>query len=156
ADAKKQKVYGDAWDNIAKGRQGLKSYYRGLSLLETGSAFNSDLFGIARTVVRLAAENGKPNAERLPEYTDARRASLELGLYSPAPIYDDFEKAKLADSLGFMRDELGAENATVKKVLGGKPPEARAAELIGGTKLKDVDFRKQLVAGGSKAIDEST
>jgi hypothetical protein len=34
----------------------------------------------------MAAENEKPNGERLPEYTDARRASLELGLYSPAPI----------------------------------------------------------------------
>lgn len=155
-DIKKQKEYGDAWENIAKGRQGLQSYYRQVSLLENGAAFNSDLFGLARTVIRLVGESDKPNAERLPEYTDARRASLELSLYSPAPIYDDFEKIKFADSLAFMRDELGADNATVKKVLGAKSPEARAAELIDGTKLKDVAYRKQLVAGGSKAIAEST
>jgi hypothetical protein len=156
ADQKKQKEYGDAWDNVAKGRQGLKSYYRQLSLLENGAAFNSDLFGIARTLVRLAGESAKPNAERLPDYTDARRASLELNLYSPAPIYDDFEKVKLADSLAFLRDELGADNTAVKKVLGDKSPEARASELIDGTKLKDVAYRKQLAAGGSKAISEST
>jgi hypothetical protein len=114
------------------------------------------LFGIARTLVRLAEENAKPNAERLPEFTDARRASLELGLYSPAPIYDEFEKLKLADSLGFMIELLGADHALVKQIMNGKTPEARAAELIDGTKLKDVDYRKQLAAGGKQAIDSST
>ncbi|MEK6321413.1 MAG: S46 family peptidase [Acidobacteriota bacterium] len=155
-DLKKQKDYGDAWGNIAKGRQGLQSYYRQVSLLENGAAFNSDLFGLARKVIRLVGESAKPNAERIPEYTDARRASLELSLYSPAPIFDDLEKAKLADSLAFMRDELGVDNAIVKKVLGAKSPELRAAELIDGTRLKDVAYRKQLAAGGSKAIAEST
>jgi Peptidase S46 len=156
ADPKKQKEYGDAWDNIAKGRAGLKSYYRQVSLVGNGAAFNSELFGVARALVRLAAESAKPNAERLPEYTDARRASLELSLYSPAPIFDDFEKVKLADSLAFMRDELGVDDPMVKGVLGGKPPDVRAAELIEGTKLKDVAYRKQLGTGGVKAIEEST
>ena len=156
ADARKQKDYGDAWDNIAKGRGGLKAYYKELSLLENGSAFSSDLYAIARTLVRLAAESAKPNAERLPEYTDARRASLELNLYSPAPIYSDFEKVRLAESLAFMRDELGAGNPNVKKALGDKSPEARAAELLDGTKLSDVAYRKQLASGGVKAIEEST
>ncbi|HTF37671.1 MAG TPA: S46 family peptidase, partial [Blastocatellia bacterium] len=127
ADPKNQKEYGDAWDNIAKGRAGLKSYYRQVSLIGNGAAFNSELFGVARALVRLAAESAKPNAERLPEFTDARRASLELSLYSPAPIYDDFEKVKLADSLALLRDELGADDPIVKSVLGGKPPDVRAA-----------------------------
>ncbi|HXG91533.1 MAG TPA: S46 family peptidase [Blastocatellia bacterium] len=156
ADPRKQKEYGDAWDNIARGRKAFVSYFRELSLIENEAGFNSELFGIARTLVRLAAESAKPNADRLPEYTDARRASLELNLYSPAPIYDDFEKMKLADSLAFMRDELGADHAVVKKALAGKTPEARAAELISGTKLKDVAFRKHLAAGGAKGIEEST
>ncbi|HWP43053.1 MAG TPA: S46 family peptidase [Blastocatellia bacterium] len=155
ADPKKQKEYGDAWDAIAKGRKELPSYFRELSLLENGAAFNTELFGYARTLVRLAAENARPNAERLPEYTDARRASLEMNLYSPAPIYADFEKFKLAGSLAFLRDELGADHPAVKKVLGGKTPEARAKELIEGTKLADVDYRKQMAAGGQKAILES-
>lgn len=156
ADPKKQELYGDAWDNIAKGRAGLRSYYRQFALIGNGAAFNSDLFGIARSMVRLVAESAKPNAERLPEFTDARRASVELSLYSPAPIYDDLEKVKLADSLGFMRDELGADDPAVKSALAGKSPEARAAELVDGTKLKDVAYRKQLAEGGAKAIEEST
>lgn len=156
ADATKQKNYGDAWDNIAKGREGLKSYYKELSLFDNGAAFNSELFGIARTLVRLAAESTKPNAERLSEYTDARRASLELDLFSPAPIYPDFEKVTLAESLAFMRDELGAADPNVKKALGDKSPEARAADLVNGTKLSDVAYRKQLASGGVKAIEAST
>jgi hypothetical protein len=156
ADAKKQKEYGDAWEIIARGRKTLPTYSRDYSLLEGGAGINSELFGIARALVRLAAESAKPDAERLPEYTGARRESLELNLFSPAPIYDDLEKMKLADSLAFMREELGADNAMVKKALDGKSPEARAAELIDGTKLKDVAYRKQLASGGVKAIDEST
>src|SRR6185436_19173018 len=51
---------------------------------------------------------------------------------------------------------LGADNALVKQIMNGKTPETRAAELIDGTKLKDVEFRKQLAAGGKQAIDSST
>ncbi len=43
----------------------------------------------------------------------------------------------------------------MKKVLAGKSPRDRAAELIHGTKLKDVAVRKQLAEGGLKAIDDS-
>jgi hypothetical protein len=156
ADPNKQKEYGDAWDNIAKGRKALAGYYRELSFIESGKGFNSELFSIARKLVELAAETSKPDSERLPEYSDARRESLELSLYSPAPIYDDLEKLKLGDSLAFMREQLGADSAVVKQALDGKSPDARAAELVGGTKLKDVAFRKQLAAGGVKAIEESS
>jgi hypothetical protein len=155
-DPRRQKEYGDAWESIAAAHKGFSSYARERRVLDQASGFNTSLFNMARTLVRLAAENGKPNAERLPEYTDARRASLELALYSPAPIHTDFEKLKLADSLAFMAEALGADNALAKRVLAGKTPEARAAELIDGTKLKDVEFRKQLAAGGLKAVEEST
>src|ERR1044072_2829427 len=77
-------------------------------------------------------------------------------LYSEAPLYTDFEQVKLAASLALLRDTLGAEHALTRKVLKGKTPEARAAELISGTKLKDAAYRRELVAGGKKAIDAST
>jgi hypothetical protein len=62
---------------------------------------------------------------------------------------------KLADSLGLMMEVMGADNDLVKKVLAGKSPRDRAAELIHGTKLKDVAIRKQLADGGLTAIDGS-
>lgn len=156
SDVRRQREYGDAWDAIARARRELTSYERERRFLESGWGFNSTLFSYARTLVRLAAESARPDAERLPEYTAARRESLELGLYSTAPIYEDFERMKLADSLAFMRDEFGATNPLVVRVLAGKTPEERAAELITGTRLRDVDARRQLAAGGQQAIADST
>src|SRR5215813_10753015 len=156
ANPERQKIYGDAWDAIAKAHQAYPSYIRERRIFEQMGGFNSTYFGFARALVRLAAENQKPNAERLPEYTDARRASLELALYSPAPIHNDFEELKLADSLGYMVELLGADDPLVKQVLAGKTPEARAEEMIAGTKLGDVAVRKELAAGGKAAIDAST
>jgi hypothetical protein len=155
ADADKQKKYGDAWDAIAKAHRDFALYAKERRIFDLAGGFNTAMFGFARTLVRLAEEGPKPNAERLPEFTDARRSSLELALYSPAPIFDDFEKLKLADSLAFMIELLGANDPLVKQVLNGKTPEARATELIDGTKLKDVAFRHQLAEGGKQAIDNS-
>jgi hypothetical protein len=152
----RQKMYGESWDAIAKAHHTYPSYIKERRIFEQLGGFNSTYFGFARALVRLAEESQKPNAERLPEYTDARRASLELALYSPAPIHDDFEELKLADSLGFMVELLGADNTLVKQVLAGKTPEARAKEMIEGTKLGDVAVRKELAAGGKAAIDAST
>jgi hypothetical protein len=155
ADARMKKEYGDAWVNIAKGRKDLATYERDRRFLDLAAGFNTPLYSVARTLVRLADESEKPNDKRLPEFTDARRAALEGALYSSAPIYDDFEKAKLANSLAFLQSEYGANGDFVKKVLKGKTPEARAAELLEGTKLKDIEYRKQLVAGGRKALDDA-
>ncbi|HEV2828511.1 MAG TPA: S46 family peptidase, partial [Pyrinomonadaceae bacterium] len=145
---------------IAKARKDLATYERDRRFLDpTTSAvvlpagFNSVLFGYARALVRLAEENEKPDAKRLPEFMNARRAAFEGGLYSTAPIYDDFEKAKLANSLAFLQSEYGANSSFAKKVLKGKTPEARAAELIDGTKLKDVEYRKQVAAAGIRMIN---
>ena len=152
----RQKMYGDAWDAIAKAHQTYPTYIRERRIFDQASGFNSVLFQYARVLVRMAAESQKPNGERLPEFTDARRGSLENGLYSPAPIHEDFEKLKLTDSLGFMVELLGADNPLVKQVLDGKTPEERANELIEGTKLGDPAFRKELAAGGMNAIEDST
>ncbi|HXC68596.1 MAG TPA: S46 family peptidase [Pyrinomonadaceae bacterium] len=156
ANPERQKLYGDAWDAIAAAHKTYPTYIRERRIFEQAGGFNSGLFTFARMLVRLAAESEKPNAERLPEYTDARRASLELALFSPAPIHEDFEKLKLADSLGFMVELLGADNPLVKQVLEGKTPEARANDLISGTKLKDPEYRKELAKGGKAAIDAAT
>jgi hypothetical protein len=156
ADAARQKQFAGAWDAVAGARRTFASYYKDQSLLEGAAGFNSRYFSVARTIVRLAAERAKSEAQRLPEYGDARLASLERQLYSPAPIYPALEKAKLTDSLSFMAAELGASHAMVAKALGGKTPEARAAELVDATKLGDVEARKALVAGGAQAVDAST
>ncbi len=154
-DPARQAEYGPAWDAIANARKGFVAYYKEQSLIDNGLAINSRLFSIARNIVRLAAESTKPETERLPEYTEARRASLERSMFSPAPIYPAMEKAKLAASLKFAAQELGANEKCIGQILGGKDADARAAELVDGTKLADVTVRKALVAGGAAAVTAS-
>src|SRR5206468_9690921 len=103
--------------------------------------------------VRLAAEKQKPNNERLREYNEANLSSLELDLFSPAPIYDSFEKTKLADSLSFMVEQLGENHPLVQKVLNGKSPQQLAQDTISQSQLKEVNARKKLAEGGQKAVD---
>jgi hypothetical protein len=155
ADPARKEAYGDAWDKISHSFLAARDTIRPASFLESGSAFYSRLFSIARTIVRLAAEDAKPNAERLREYGDAGRASLEQALYSPAPIYPEYEEAKLARSLAFWRDVMGESDRTVVRVLAGRTPEQAAHELVHGSKLNDVAVRRALVKGGPEAVAAS-
>lgn len=115
-------------------------------------AFYSTLFRYARRLLRHGEEMGKPNGERFPEFRDSYKESLELELFSSQPVYDDFEIVKLTDSLTDMTTRFGVDHPLVKQVLAGKSPIERATELVTGTKLKDVAFRRQLYAGGAAAI----
>jgi hypothetical protein len=115
-------------------------------------AFNCDSFDIARKLLRSGDERLKPNGERLPEYSDPRRDTFELDLFSDKPIYEDYEILCLSDSLSDLTEKLGYDDPTVQNVLAGKSPRARAAELIRGTKVRDVAVRRQLYAGGAAAV----
>ena len=125
------------------------------ALMETGNALNSELFSIARHIVRLSTETGKPNADRMREYRESNLDSLKLHLFSPAPIYPGLERVKLQSSISFMAEQLGGDHPLVMRVLAGESPAKRVDALIGGTKLADVAERKRLVEGGAKAIDDS-
>ena len=116
-----------------------------LTYLERRGGFRGTLAGIARDLLRVTAEKPKPNGDRLREYRDSALPSLEQRLFSTAPVYKSLESNLLAESLAEMRDELGADNPTVKRVLGGKGPEARAKEIIAGTTLDDVERSQAVV-----------
>jgi hypothetical protein len=118
-------------------------------------ALGGTMFGVAKDLVRLADEQAKPDGERLREYRDSNRQSLELGLYSPAPVYPEFETEKLAASLQLMVELLGGKDPLVVQALDGKAPAVRAAELIKGSGLADVAVRKRVAQGGKDAITAS-
>jgi len=133
------------------------------NLLEAAVGFNSQYFGNARTLLRAAAESAKPSGERLREYRDSNRESLELALFSDEPVYDAFEMVKLADSLTFLSTSLGPDDPLVQKVLAGKSPRERGAELVRGTRLGKragadaayPDTRRGLYDGGQAAVAAS-
>jgi hypothetical protein len=115
-------------------------------------ALSGDLFKYARLVMRAIDERAKPNGERIPAFRDSARESLELELFSAEPIYDDYEILRLTDSLTDFASQFGADNPLVQKVLAGKSPHARAAELVTGTRLKDAAVRKDLYGKDAAAL----
>jgi hypothetical protein len=106
--------------------------------------------------VRAAVEQKKENQRRLPEYRETSRKTLELLLFSEAPVYDDLEIQLLTDSLTNLITRYGVNDPIVKDLLQGESPHDRACELINGTQVKDVQFRRQLYRGGLPALNEST
>jgi hypothetical protein len=141
-----------AYDRIATAVKSQANVYRRYRLLEGAHGFMCDSFGIARELLRAGEERPKPNGERLKEFGDARRESLELELFSDKPIYADMEILTLGDALTLLAENLGYENPLVKQVLAGQSPRERAAALINGTKVRDVAFRKKLYEGGAAAV----
>ncbi|WP_035610363.1 S46 family peptidase [Haloferula sp. BvORR071] len=141
-----------AFDRIAAAEKESETLGLRGRMLGEGNAFGTSLFGIARTLVRAADEREKPNRERLKEFQDAGKISLELDLFSDEPIYRDMEAEKLASSLTVLCNKLGADDPLVAKIMAGKPPRERAEELVSKTRLIDVGLRKSLYEGGRTAL----
>jgi hypothetical protein len=148
-------AYAAAWDRIERAQKVAAEIAEPMTFLERGRAFDSQLFKIARDLVRLAEEREKPNTERLKEYRESALESLRLELFSEAPIYPEFETARLANSLTYWRKVVGPDDPIVQKVLRGRSPEEVAREVVDGTRLADVSVRKALEQGGKRVILES-
>ncbi len=152
ADPALQARYGQAWTLVEKAQEAH------LSRLEQTSGRSLGRTGMVRTalsLVRYAAEMQKPDAERQEGYHDAQLRRLKFRLASPAPVYPEFEEFLLARSLKRMGERLPKDDAFAVIALGGQAPEARAASLVGGTKLADPAVRKALMEGGAQAIAAS-
>ena len=85
--------------------------------------------GSPETLVRLAEEKPKPNSDRLKEYRESALQSLELRLFSEAPIYPDYEEARLAQSLAYWK-KMQPDLPLVEQVLRGRSPEAAARAFV--------------------------
>ena len=164
-DPYKMGAYGkllDALEQIAGVQKQLAAFEEAYNLLEGPApsagphALSSELFRVARHLVRMADELPRSSADRLREYRETNLDSLRFQLFSPAPIYPDLERAKLTASLTFLAERLGGDHPAVKRVLAGKSPAVRADELVGGTTLADPAERKRLHDGGKAAVAAST
>ena len=149
-----EKEFGKAWDELAEAQKKYAAFFKPLVFFERAQGFNTVYFGVARNLVRLALEKGKPNAERLREFRDTNLASIQRFLLSPSPISDEFEIVKLTDSLAQLKEELG-DRIETKWILGSRSPEEVAKELISGTKLKDYEIRKKYIEGKLEDIYQS-
>jgi len=114
------------------------------------------LFGTAVTLVRAADERTKPNAQRLPEYTDQNLPRIARAISASTPYYPDLQELSLAFGFSKLRETLGTDDPLVKSVLGTESPDQLAQRLVSGTKLGDAAVRKALFDGGKPAIAAST
>jgi hypothetical protein len=143
---------GKMWDDVAAAYKTWTPFERPYQILESPAAEGSTLFRIARQVVRIGEERGKPSEQRLPAYRDAELASTEAALFAPAPIDEGIEISLLATYLGELK-ALG-NDAPVKAVLGSKTPQQAAEEYVHSSKLADVAERKRL-AQSHAAVEAS-
>jgi hypothetical protein len=150
-----QKTAMDAYDQIGEAVRADQNNFKTYLAYER-FASRSDLFNMARTLVRAAVERTKPNGERLPAYRESSLPSLEFRLFSGRPFYPDLEILFLTDALENLVQQYGANNPLVKQLLAGKTSHERAEELVRETKLEDISYRKKLYAGGEQALRTST
>jgi len=148
-----QTEFGAAWDVIAAAEQKRSQLFKPMAFR---GLRGSRLAQLALQIVQYVAEVKKPDGERLDGYHDAQLESFKFGLFSPAPIYPQLEEYRMVDGLKESMAELGSDDSFMTMLLNGSSPEELAKQLIGGTQLADIEFRKKLVDGGMKAVEKST
>src|SRR5258706_10081180 len=75
---------GGAWDAVDKAQRAYRDIETQYSVIERARAFAGRYFSYAPQLARGAEERAKPNAERLPEFTDSRLPEIEQYLFSTA------------------------------------------------------------------------
>lgn len=142
---------GDPWKDVDAAVEAYRAFYFPIRFTQP----SSDLYGYAQTLVFAAQERGKPNAARLPGYTDSALPLTEKQVLDERPVYPWLDELQLSWSLSKAREYLGADDADTKLLLGRESPEALAERLVAGSKLADPAVRKQLWVGGLPAIQAS-
>jgi hypothetical protein len=142
---------GDPWARIS----GAVDAYRALYLPNRFLQPSGDLYGYAHALVMAAQERSKPNAERLPPYTDSALPLLEKEVLDERPIYPWLDELVMSWSLSKAREHLGVDDADTRLLLGRESPEQLSSRLVSGTRLADPAFRRQLWEGGLAAIEAS-
>jgi len=158
------KEYGGTWDAIAALVAKDRIYRKEYQALE-GRVRGATLLVMARNLVRHGDEAGKPNGERLLEFSDSRLPQMKASILAKRPVYDKLEIAALTWWLTHLRADLGPDHPIVKSVFGKRSPAQIATDAVRHTRLKDVavdatgnatgGYRKALYDGGKAAIDAS-
>lgn len=143
-----------AWDQIAAAQPAAAALFLPWRMLESGAGGGSELYYYARLLVRAAIERDKPEAERLPEYADARLPLIERKLADAPPADAALERLYLEHWLLKTREVLTVDAPQVRILLGRESPEA-VAEALAKSELSDPEVRMDLWKGGLAAIQAS-
>jgi len=149
-----QREVGDAWGEIATAETAYRAIFYRYQYLEARAGERSMLFGWARDIVRGAAERPKPDAERVPRFSDARLNSVTAGLRAQRPVTPEFEELMLSFWLTKLRERLPASDPRSQRIFHGLTPPVLAHQLA-QSRLGDAAYRMQLWDGGAAAVAAS-
>jgi hypothetical protein len=168
-------LYSNAWETVERVVEKQAVIFK-----EYTATFSTPLADIAFSIIRYALEKeniaslgaaaDKSSEKKAPEkqsFLNADKAlkkellgELRAQSLSPAIIALDYEEIRLAGELEFLLSELSAGDPFVRTMLGEgsilRTPVDVARDAVRGTRLTDIAFRKTLLDGGRKAIDNST
>ncbi|RZJ03706.1 MAG: S46 family peptidase [Brevundimonas sp.] len=125
---------GDPWGDLERVQATARDLYLPYRQLEQSAGGGSQLYAMARTIVR---------ASKNTTMTDAQRARLAAAVGAETPIATDMEKIRLRYWLSKTREYLTVDNPQVKAMLGRESPEGLAERLISNTRMGDAAFRAQ-------------
>ena len=145
--------YAPAWANIGKAYETLPPMAKRISFSFLAV---TRLGTIGSQIVTYHIERGKPDAERYPEYSEARLEALKRSILSPAPIYPEMEEALLVAWFEEARKTLGNNDPFIKAAFGDADTAEVVRRAVRETKLTDPAERKALLEGPADAIAKST
>ncbi|HUO60187.1 MAG TPA: S46 family peptidase [Candidatus Acidoferrales bacterium] len=151
-DPKMATEYGGAWDAVAQAIEWQRANFATVTY-KAETAIPGRLASIARTLVRAAEERKKPDEKRPLAYQEKNLPALERSLFASIPYSVELEVLQITEGLKAISENLPSSDLYVKAALAGKSPEERAKELVYGSHLGDLAFRKEIYGGGQVAIE---
>ena len=142
---------GDPWAQTEQAVSAYRNLYIPYRFVEP----SGDLYEYARALVFAAQERAKPNAERLPGYTDSALPLTQKRVLDERPVYPWLDELVMGWSLSKAREYLGVDDADSQLLLGAESPEQLAERLVSGTRLADADYRRALWDGGLATVEAS-
>jgi hypothetical protein len=104
----------------------------------------SQLLNNARMLVRYAAEQDRPDGDRLVEYASPNIPSLRQALEAQSAVSPLLEELEIEFWLSKTREYLGADNAAVKDLFGSRTAGEIAHEIATASQLADPATRSRL------------
>jgi len=154
ANPQLQAQYGGTWEAIAQAQRELATFSPQLRYYGFGGG--SQLLQLGAGLVRVATESSKPDSARLPQYRGAGLNNIRAQLTQPIPIDTAYERLAIAAQLRAAQSALPANGPFIRVALGGRTPEAVAADIVHNTKVGDPAFRQSLLQGGEAQVNAST
>ncbi|MGH8112200.1 MAG: S46 family peptidase, partial [Rhodanobacteraceae bacterium] len=155
ANPELRKEYGDAWDNVAAAEKSMLAIGQPYAMIVRQEGFQARLYDIAFTIVLGNYERTLPESDRIDRFRDASLPAVEQQLFSPAPVYPNYDKLRLVSSLTTLRNTMGVDAPISAALFASASPRQVADNAVTNTKLADVAVREQLWKGGENAVKAS-